>query len=73
MKNYKHVIQIDEDNRKLIIHRILDNGTEEFFTETVLPDIKSDGDWDVFEDFAKQLGENILMDSPTARKLFRLC
>lgn len=72
MKNYKHLVEVDEDNRRLVIHRVLGNGAQEFFTETRLPDVTLDGDWDTFEDFAKQLGENILMDSPAARKFFKL-
>lgn len=59
-------------SERFVIYRVLENGVDELFTETELTLIGTDVDWGVFEEFAKQLGENILMDSPAARKLFRL-
>ncbi len=70
MKNFKHLIEIDKG--KLIIYRIFDNGTKELFTETALPDINAGDDGDAFAKFSQQLGENVLMDSPLARKKFYL-
>ncbi|MCF6264252.1 MAG: hypothetical protein L3J24_11790 [Xanthomonadales bacterium] len=70
MENFKHLIEIDKG--KLTIHRVFDNGTKELFTETALPDINAGDNWDAFAEFSKQLGENILMDSPVARKKFYL-
>lgn len=71
MRPYDHVVQIDESTRELKIYRLDTDGTRTFFTSTELP--KSSG-WEDgrLEVFAKQLGENLLMDSPVARKLLEL-
>jgi hypothetical protein len=70
MENYRHLVEIDKG--RLVIHRVFDNGSKELFTETMLPDINAVDNWAAFEEFAKQLGENILMDSPESRKKFHL-
>jgi hypothetical protein len=70
MKNFDHVVRIDEASRELTILRRSQDGTETLFTSVSLP---SSSGWDAeFEDFAKQLGENILLDSPVARKMLGL-
>ncbi len=72
MESFAHTIEIDEKNRLLKIFRLFQDGRREFFTSTELPDINAHDEWDSFEAFAKQLGENILMDSPSARKILEL-
>ena len=39
MKNYKHLVEVDAKNRRLVIQRVFSNGEQEFFTETRLPDV----------------------------------
>ena len=70
--SYKHVVEIDEQSSVLSIYRELGDGKKELYTSIDLPQINAHENWDSFEVFAKQLGENILMDSPAARKLLSL-
>lgn len=72
MKNFKHVIEIDEKSNKLRIFRHFEDGAQDLYTETELPDISAHDEWGKFEEFARQLGENLLMDSPAARRLLSL-
>lgn len=70
MKNFDHLVKIDETSRELIIMRRSQDGIETLYTSVPLP---SSSGWDAaFEDFAKKLGENILLDSPVARKILGL-
>jgi hypothetical protein len=70
MEEFDHLLQIDEQSRELRIYRIDRSGQKTLFTSTSLPNSKgwSEG----LEKFAKQIGENVLMDSPAARKLLKL-
>lgn len=71
--NYSHMIEIDEGRRRLVIFRIYDDGgRKELYTYVDLPDISFEKDKEKFHDFARILGENLLVDSPIARKLFNL-
>ena len=72
MKNHNHLIEINEDKRKLSIYRVMPDGEMEFYTSVELPSINAQEDWDSFQSFALSLGENILFDSQTARKLLNL-
>jgi len=72
MDNYSHLIEIDEKARRLIIYRAYESGKKELYTEVDLPDKTFDEDKNKFQEFARMLGENILMDSPVARKLLGL-
>ncbi len=70
VEKYDHLLQIDEQSRELRIYRIDASGQKTLFTSTPLPTTKG---WsESLERFAKQLGENVLMDSPTARELLQL-
>jgi len=71
MRPYDHLVQIDEDTRVLKIYRLDADGTRTFYTSTELPQSSGWKD-DRLAAFAKQLGENLLMDSPVARKLLSL-
>ena len=70
MDEYDHLLQVDEKSRELRIYRVDPSGQKTLFTSTPLPSSKgwSEG----LEKFAKQIGENVLMDSPAARKLLKL-
>lgn len=71
MRAYDHIVKIDEDARELKIYRLDADGTRTFYTSTKLPDSSGWKD-DRLGVFAKQLGENLLLDSPIARKLLNL-
>lgn len=45
---------------------------KELYTYIDLPDISFEADKDKFYDFAQLLGENLLIDSPSARKIFKI-
>ena len=72
MKNHDHKVIIDENSKTIIINRIMPDGSEHLFTSAKLPSGNAQDNWEEFESFAKQLGENILLDSPVARKLLNL-
>jgi hypothetical protein len=72
MKIESHQVKVDEERKTLSIHRVMSDGTVELLTSTDLPNISAHESWDEFEDFAKQLGENLLMDSPSARRVLKL-
>jgi hypothetical protein len=72
MLNYSHLIEIDDSNRRLVIQRIYDDGRKELFTEIKLPSKTCAEDESGFAEFARLLGENLLIDSPIARKLLGL-
>lgn len=70
MQNYCHLMEIDEDRRQLTIYRIYSDGKKELFTAVDLPSAAfKNEDEDMFGEFARLLGENLLLDSPIARKL----
>jgi hypothetical protein len=72
IENYAHLIEIDAQTRVLTIHRVRPDGKKQFYTSTDIPDIAVTADEDGYQDFARLLGEAILMDSPAARDLFGL-
>lgn len=71
-KNYSHLLEIDEEKRLLIISRVFEDGTRQLFTSVDLPGNAFSDDEQGFRDFAQKLGENLLIDSPIARKLLGL-
>lgn len=71
LDGYARLIEIDEAGRMLTIYRI--RGTErQLFTTVRLPEATRGADRPAIEDFCRMLGENILLDSPAARKLLGL-
>jgi hypothetical protein len=56
----------------LKIFRIFENGEKSLYTQIDLPPKKADEDKLAYEKFAHALGENILLDSPSARRLLGL-
>ena len=71
MRAYDHIVQIDESTRELRIYRLDADGTRTFYTSTELPSSSGWKDTSL-QAFARLLGENLLMDSPVARKLLNL-
>ena len=67
MLNYDHLIAVDEKSKELRIFRVEDSGKKTLFTSAPLPEGK--GWTEQLEEFARELGQNILIDSPSARKL----
>jgi hypothetical protein len=68
-RSHDHLVHIDERQRELRIYRLDARGTKTFFTSAPLPDADAQT---TLPEFAKQLGENLLMDSPSARRLLKL-
>lgn len=64
MKNYHHEVLVDKDKKILEIYRVDDAGGKEFYTSTSLPSDESG-----IAEFAKILGENLLLDSPNFRSV----
>lgn len=65
---FSHLIEIDETARLLRIHRVFPDGRKHLYTETALPPRTADSRVSQHADFARLLGENILLDSPAARR-----
>lgn len=71
--NFSHLIEINNEENKLVIYRIFSDGEKQLFTSTNMPSIRNfDKERDAFSSFAQILGENILLDSPIARKIFNI-
>lgn len=66
--NFSHLIEVDEGARLLRIHRIFPDGRRHLFTETPLPPRMADPKGSQYAEFARALGENILLDLPAARR-----
>ncbi len=71
-ERYSHLVEIDETKRLLTIYRVNEIGEKILFTSIDLPPLTFDKNSEGYRDFAQQLGENLLVDSPVARKLFGL-
>jgi hypothetical protein len=71
MDHFVHQVEIDEQSRRLLIYRVSGSGVKSLFTETPIPRPRNE-DPDGFDRFARILGENLLIDSPVARKLLGL-
>ncbi|QBG89687.1 hypothetical protein ACQR53_01005 [Xanthomonas oryzae] len=70
MFEYSHLVCVDEESRKLIVYRVTAEGKKTLLTEVSLP---SKQGWSIdLENMAKELGENLLMDSPVARRLLEI-
>jgi hypothetical protein len=67
MSSFNHLVCVNENSRELEIFRVDDNGIQTLFTKVSLP--QSSGWTSETERLAKQLGENLLIDSPVARRL----
>jgi hypothetical protein len=67
-QNFSHMVEVDESARLLKIYRIFPNGRRHLFTETMLPSSPFDTNSHQYLEFVRLLGENILLDSPVARR-----
>jgi hypothetical protein len=65
---FVHVIACDDANEKLVIRRRFSDGWEVLFTEISYAAIARMG----FDAFAKQLGENLVLDQAPLRRIFGL-
>lgn len=72
ISNHGHLIEIDETQRRLVIHRIYADGRKDLFTSVELPAKSATPAKDQVTRFCQMLGENLLLDSPAARKLLGL-
>ena len=68
---YGHLIEIDEKERMLTIYRVSES-ERQLYTSVKLPEATWTENPKVFQEFCRKLGENILVDSPQARKLLGL-
>ncbi len=66
--NFSHLIEIDESALLMRIHRVFPDGRRHLFTETPLPPRTADPKGYQYAEFARMLGENVLLDSPAARR-----
>jgi hypothetical protein len=64
---FSHLIEIDEGARLVRIHRIFPDGRRHLFTETPLPARAADPRQ--YAEFARLVGENVLLDSPAAKRV----
>jgi hypothetical protein len=67
---YCHLVEVDETSSKLIIYRVYFDGRKELYTQVDLP--VGAKETDSLGAFCRMLGENLLLDSPVARKLLNL-
>lgn len=72
MRTYKHLLEINEQDRQLTIYRVFADGRRDLFTEMHLPEASYDESPGEFSEFCRMLGENLLIDSPIARNLLGL-
>jgi len=70
--SHTHLVEIDASQRRLTIYRVSESGQRSLYTYVDLPVKTRDEDREGYDRFAKLLGENILIDSPVARKLMGL-
>lgn len=66
---FSHLVEFDETARLLKIYRIFSDGRQQLFTETSLPALAGGPKSSEYAEVARLLGENILLDSPVARRM----
>lgn len=65
---YSHLIEVNEEERRLTIYRV-SGSNRELFTSVKLPEEIWEKNPEAIKEFCLKLGENIVLDSPSARKL----
>jgi len=70
--SFSHLVEIDESSRQLTIYRMFPGGEKQLYTQIDLPTKKLDEDKEAFGEFARNIGENILIDSPVARTILSI-
>ncbi|GAB2810308.1 hypothetical protein GCM10027021_38840 [Dyella kyungheensis] len=69
---HDHLVTIDPDKRCVRLFRVMPDGEKVLYTELELPKGDAPGWTDDVVRLAQRLGEDLLMDSPTARNLLAL-
>ena len=74
MLKYSHLITVDkvEDEWKIRVERVFENGKKDFCTQIDLPQSNEDNKWDLFDTVACNLGKYICIDSQGIRSHFKL-
>ena len=72
INEFSHLIEMNYEENKITIYRVFSDGERQLYTSTNFPAINFDRNKEEFFLFAQNLGENILLDSPAARKIFGL-
>jgi len=72
MFEYSHLVHIDKKQNKLLIYRVYEDGKKHLYTEIALPEVSESQSIEIFKEFSKTLGENILIDSASARQHFNI-
>ncbi len=67
-ENFNHLVEINEEKRLLTIYRVYVS-RRVLYTSVEIPDKTWEKNPKELEKFCQMLGENILIDSPQARKL----
>lgn len=70
-KTYSHLIEINEEERLLTIYRV-SGSDRELYTSVKIPEKTWAKNPEEIKEFCRILGENIILDSPQARKLFEI-
>jgi hypothetical protein len=68
MKPHEHRVVFDERARKVTIYRIMPDGSEHLYTGAGFPSESFEENKEKWQEFARLLGENLMLDSPSARK-----
>jgi len=71
MKTFDHLVVVDEETKRISIYRIYSDARKELYTYVDIPELSVNKTKDAFLEFSRLLGENILVDSPSARRLLR--
>jgi disulfide bond formation protein DsbB len=72
MEKYAHLVPVDEEQRHLSIYRVFESGERNLYACVDFPPNVFDVDRKAYERFLRLLGENLILDSPAARKLLGL-
>jgi hypothetical protein len=67
---HRHLVEIDESTRHVVIHRVLPNGSRHLLTRAPWPEAV-DQNGPEFDKVAYWIGEIILLDSPAGRRALR--
>ena len=69
---YKHIIEVSEDGLNIIIYRLFSDGEKSLYARIKFPEKQARFDKEKFREFALRLGEDILLDLPEARSVFKI-
>lgn len=70
-ENFSHLIEINEKERLLTIYRV-SGSRRDLYTSVKLPEKTWAKNPEEIREFCRKLGENIILDSPQARKLLEI-